>query len=435
MAPRGGDVAHTTLNAAIDALSTPERGATGAYARPGRRGSLAPPLRPLARRAAAFLLLGAAANVAVAAALALFLDISAGRVESAGSWTGRSQWTVTKWSRPGGAYVLSVREPGANWSPGQATGQPDTASGGDQVTAWASQSADGGSEWLLLDYAEPVVPKAVRVFETCATGAVDRITVFDPAGNEVEAWAGTDPTPKSRPIGMSEIPLKPLGFKTQRVRIRLDSASVPSWNEIDAVGLVGSDDQVHWAIGAEASSTYASSVAGTSVGGAGASELAPQWSDLSTPTDDLQRGNIRREERAVEARGWPMLSVWGRVPSTRVQPTPTTPIPGSAANTSVMYLSGRLLVTGATPARGPTVGETPLMAHPIWPGFLVNSAFYAVILAGLYWALVIPRRFVREVGRMRRGCCVACGYDLGFDFVPGCPECGWRRQPAPGTGR
>jgi hypothetical protein len=53
---------------------------------------------------------------------------------------------------------------------------------------------------------------------------------------------------------------------------------------------------------------------------------------------------------------------------------------------------------------------------------------YALVLAGLYWALVVPRRFVREVGRMRRGCCVACGYDLGFDFAPGCPECGWRRE-------
>src|SRR4029079_16636389 len=108
----------------------------------------------------------------------------------------------------------------------------------------------------------------------------------------------------------------------------------------------------------------------------------------------------RREERAVEARGWPMLSVWGRVPSTRVQPTPTPtmPIPGSAASTAVMYLSGRMMLTGPTPARGPTVGETPLMVHPIWPGFLATSVFYAVVLAGLYWALVVPRRFVREVG-------------------------------------
>jgi hypothetical protein len=426
-------VAETTLNAAIEALREPDGGARR-VGRTGRTAALAPRLRPVLRRGAVFLLLGAAANLGVSVALALFHDISLGRVESAGSWTGRNQWTVTKWSSWGGAYVLSVREPGANWSPGQATGQPDTPSGGDQVTAWASQSADGQAEWLLLDYADAVVPRAVRIYETCSTGAVDRVTLFDAAGNEVEAWAGVDPTPRNRPVGMSEIPLKPLGFATKRVRIHVDSASVSSWNEIDAVGLVGADDRVHWAVGADASSTYASSLAGTPIGGAGAGSLVPDWSDLATPGDDLLDNRVRREERAVEARGWPMLALWGRVPSARVQSaTPSvTPFGGG---TTVAFLGGRMLTTGAAPSRGPVAGQTPLLVHPIWPGFGVNSAFYAVVLAGLYWALVVPRRFVRELGRLRRGCCVACGYDLGFDFVPGCPECGWRRRQAADAGR
>src|SRR3954452_9266273 len=123
------------------------------------------PLRRLLRRCLGFLLLGAAANVVVAYALGLFLDVSPGRVETAGSWTGSSQWTVTRWTRGGGAYYLSVREPGADWSPGQATGPPDTPTGGDQVTAWASQTPDSQAEWLLLDYAEAVMPRALRVYE------------------------------------------------------------------------------------------------------------------------------------------------------------------------------------------------------------------------------------------------------------------------------
>jgi hypothetical protein len=419
-------VAETTLNAAIEALQAPREAARTAGAR--RKSVLTPRLRAAARRGVVFLLLGAAANVVVSVLLALFLDLSVGRVESAGSWTGRNQWTVTTWSRWGGAYVLSVREPGANWSPGQATGQPDTLTGGDQVTAWASQSADGQAEWLLLDYAEAVVPKAVRVYETCSTGAVDRVTLFDVAGNEVEGWSGVDPTPRNRPIGMSEIPLKPLGFATKRVRIHVDSASVSSWNEIDAVALVGADDRVQWAVAAEASSTYASTVAGTSVGAGGADALAPAWGGLATASDDLLNNRVRREERAVEARGWPMLALWGEIPAARVQSTTPTPGGGPA---SLTYLGGRLLTYRGAPSRGPVAGEPPLLFHPIWPGFLANSAFYAVVLMGLYWALVVPRRFVREVGRLRRGCCVACGYDLGFDFVPGCPECGWRRAAGP----
>lgn len=57
-------------------------------------------------------------------------------------------------------------------------------------------------------------------------------------------------------MGVSEIPVE-VDFTTQRVRIHLDSPRVYGWNEIDAVGLVDQDGLVHWAVHAEASTTYA----------------------------------------------------------------------------------------------------------------------------------------------------------------------------------
>ena len=54
----------------------------------------------------------------------------------------------------------------------------------------------------------------------------------------------------------------------------------------------------------------------------------------------------------------------------------------------------------------------------------VSDETWAVLALLILW----PRRFIIEVSRMRRGCCVACGYDLGYDFLRGCPECGWRRS-------
>ena len=57
----------------------------------------------------------------------------------------------------------------------------------------------------------------------------------------------------------------------------------------------------------------------------------------------------------------------------------------------------------------------------------MNTVFYGVIWAGLWVTLLVPRRFIREVARFRRGACIACGYDLGYDFIAGWPECGWRR--------
>src|SRR5207244_95830 len=105
----------------------------------------------------------------------------------------------------------------------------------------------------------------------------------------------------------SEIPLKATGFATRFVKLYIDSANVQNWNEVDAVGLVDGAGRVQWAVGAEASSTYASSRGGMSVGGVGPATLAPQWTGFADATDDFAGRRINREERAVEARGWPML--------------------------------------------------------------------------------------------------------------------------------
>ncbi len=142
------------------------------------------------------------------------------------------------------------------WGPEQATGSPDTQGPGDIVTAWASLTPDGQDEWLLLEYAEPVVPAAVLVHETYNPGALCRVTAFRLNGEEVEVWKGKDPTAPEAGVGVSEIAIdKP--FKTNRVKLTIDSKAVPGWNEIDAVGLRDGAGKTHWATSAEASSTYA----------------------------------------------------------------------------------------------------------------------------------------------------------------------------------
>ena len=45
--------------------------------------------------------------------------------------------------------------------------------------------------------------------------------------------------------------------RRQGVIVRLDTASVPGWNEIDAIELVGRDGSRQWAVAANASSSYA----------------------------------------------------------------------------------------------------------------------------------------------------------------------------------
>jgi predicted RNA-binding Zn-ribbon protein involved in translation (DUF1610 family) len=63
------------------------------------------------------------------------------------------------------------------------------------------------------------------------------------------------------------------------------------------------------------------------------------------------------------------------------------------------------------------------MRHPLWPGFAINTIFYAAIL----WVLFAAPGAVRRRLRRKRGQCAACGYSLR-DITSGkCPECGERR--------
>jgi hypothetical protein len=151
--------------------------------------------------------------------------------------------------------------PKRGWGPEQATGPPDTPGAGDFTSAWASLMPAGQDEWLLLEYAEPILPAAVLVHETYNPGALVRVTVFKLDGEEVEVWKGKDPTAQGAGIGVSEIAVA-VDFKTNRVKLYLDSKVAPGWNEIDAVGVRDSGGKTHWATAADASSTYAEQGAG-----------------------------------------------------------------------------------------------------------------------------------------------------------------------------
>jgi hypothetical protein len=55
---------------------------------------------------------------------------------------------------------------------------------------------------------------------------------------------------------------------------------------------------------------------------------------------------------------------------------------------------------------------------PLWPGFAINTVFYAAVL----WVLVAAPGFIRRRIRIKRGLCPSCGYPIGSS--PLCTECG-----------
>jgi hypothetical protein len=73
------------------------------------------------------------------------------------------------------------------------------------------------------------------------------------------------------------------------------------------------------------------------------------------------------------------------------------------------------LYAGATV---PTDRMLPL--RPIWPGFAINTVFYA----GVLWLLFAAPFAMRRRRRIKRGLCPKCGYDLRGSESKECPECG-----------
>jgi hypothetical protein len=108
------------------------------------------------------------------------------------------------------------------------------------------------------------------------------------------------------------------------------------------------------------------------------------------------------------------------------RPLPRSTLQINGGTVTSYTLSGAVaLTTPTTPD-----ARAPLPTRPIWAGLVFNTLFYATIWLVLWATFTVPRRFVRDLARVRRGACIACGYDLGFDFIHGCPECGWRRDAA-----
>ena len=56
----------------------------------------------------------------------------------------------------------------------------------------------------------------------------------------------------------------------------------------------------------------------------------------------------------------------------------------------------------------------------IWPGFAINTVFYAAIL----WLLFAAPGFIRRRIRIQRGQCPACAYPVRGGTNPLCTECG-----------
>lgn len=140
------------------------------------------------------------------------------------------QWAVTA--------TASSEYGNPDWAAIQAIGAPNTQECGDFVTAWASSTGGSSYEWLELRYAIPVFPDQIRIYETYNPGSIIRVEVITPGADYIVVWEDGPRTGEDCPHVLT-IPVEGIEERVFGVRITLDQSIIQSWNEIDAVQLVG----------------------------------------------------------------------------------------------------------------------------------------------------------------------------------------------------
>ena len=135
--------------------------------------------------------------------------------------------------------AVSSEYSNTSWSAYQALYAPNVyPSYGDNGKAWASETADGKREYLHLGFDNNSRIKAVIIYETFNSGAVDTIYAKNPnTGEWVILYQGA--ARAMQPVAREwRVDFSSTDFPVNEIRLAIHSQAVPGWNEIDAVAIV-----------------------------------------------------------------------------------------------------------------------------------------------------------------------------------------------------
>ena len=114
--------------------------------------------------------------------------------------------------------------------------------------------------------------------------------------------------------------------------------------------------------------------------------------------------------------GWPLRALQGELWIIELERYLDNPMPPR------WFVESRFAIANVrvfNSYKGRMLKDNRLLAYlPVWPGFAVNTFFYA----GFVWLLILGPFALRRLIRQTRGLCTRCAYPIGESFV--CSECG-----------
>jgi hypothetical protein len=125
-----------------------------------------------------------------------------------------------------------------SWSAAQATGTVNTYPNyGDIATAWTSVSSSGTREYISLGYSNPIQVSQILIYETYNCGAVDTVYLRNSAtGTWNMVYSATAQT-LTAVARINNVVIATTSYLANGVRLALNNAAIPGWNEIDAVSI------------------------------------------------------------------------------------------------------------------------------------------------------------------------------------------------------
>jgi len=130
------------------------------------------------------------------------------------------------------------------YSANQILGEPNVIPGfGNSACAWMPKYPTQKIEWIRLAFPERIYLKQIAINENLYSGAISKVIVYDSLGNGINVYANNEILKKESKDILRIFP-ENLKFRTNELRIEINTASFIDYYQIDAVAISNSSNPI-----------------------------------------------------------------------------------------------------------------------------------------------------------------------------------------------